>query len=135
MKVSNMKNTIIAAVLMAFAALAANAQEYETTGTRGKYTVARGYISASTTVRDVTINDNASYVWVGYRCGTAVSMTLLYKLADGTVVDSSSKACDTTQRWVSTTAPLAFERIAVSATTSVSTTAGGASATIIETKE
>ena len=68
---------------------------------------------------------------IGYRCGTLVSLTVQYKLDDGTVIDSQSVPCDTTQRSVSRTAPLLFDLVALSPTTAVSTTAGGASATVI----
>jgi hypothetical protein len=127
-------STFLATTAFVLVATAALAQTYDPSG-NAKFRVARGYISATSPVGDRIIQDPAADLWAYYRCGTAVSITFLKKLLDGTTLDSQAVACDTTSRAVSITAPVPFQMIAASATTAVSTTAGGVSITLIETKK
>lgn len=129
-----MKFTLLATTALAFIAAAALAQTYDVQGDKSGMTIARGRIDSGTTVTDQTIFDTRSDVWAGFRCGTGGSVTIVQKLADGTVVQSSaSQICDTTQRWVSATGPVPAQTISISPTTAVSTTTGGISATILQT--
>lgn len=110
------------------------AQSYDTQGDNRFYTISRGRLDNGTAVADRAFLDSRSDVSLGYKCGTAVSVTMLWKLTDGTVVSSTGPvACDTTQRWGVSTGPQAAQVVALSPTTTVSTTAGGVSATVIET--
>lgn len=125
---------LLATSALAFVAAAAIAQTYTTDGDSRFYTVSRGRLDNGTAVADRAFLDSRSDVSIGYKCGTAVSVTMLWKLADGTVVSSTGPvACDTTQRWGVSTGPQAAQVVALSPTTTVSTTAGGVSATVIET--
>jgi trehalose/maltose hydrolase-like predicted phosphorylase len=63
-----------------------------------------------------------------------LTRSFVWKLADGTVVSTTGPvACDSTQRWTTNNGPQFAQSVSVSPTTAVSTTAGGVSATVIET--
>jgi hypothetical protein len=130
-----MKNLILSVLGLVVLASTALAQTYTQTGTKGEFLVSRGYTSATSPVTDVEVENNNSDIYVNYRCGTNVSLSIIKKLADGTVLVTDAVACGTTPAQASYTGPLYFEKIAVSPTTAVSTTAGGVSTTVIETQE
>jgi uncharacterized protein YcfJ len=125
---------MLATVALASVAVAAIAQTYSTDGDNRYYTVSRGRLDATTTPADRAFLDSRSDVSVGYKCGTVTSTSLVWKLADGTVVSTTGPvACDSTQRWTTNNGPQFAQSVSVSPTTAVSTTAGGVSATVIET--
>ncbi|MGO6851601.1 hypothetical protein ACCS68_14495 [Rhizobium beringeri] len=125
---------LLAGVAMVALTSVVLAQSYDTQGDNRFYTISRGRLDNGTAVADRPFLDSRSDVSLGYKCGTAVSVTMLWKLADGTVVSSTGPvACDSTQRWGVSTGPQSAQVVALSPTTTVSTTAGGVSATVIET--
>lgn len=135
MKDITMKFANLAVLGALLAAGAANAQTYgEPTG-NSTFRVVRGYISGTSPVTDAPIRDAAADQYINVRCGTAASITLIQKLNDGTVMNSTAVPCDTTPRTTSWTAPIFFEAIAASPTTAISTTTGGASVTLVSTKK
>lgn len=133
--ISNTKAMLLASALAASASVAA-AQTYDTQGDKTTYSVSRGRLDNGTAVADRAFFDTRSDVYLGYKCGTAVSVTMLWKLTDGTVVSSTGPvACDSSQRFATNLGPQAAQAVALSPTTTVSTTAGGVSATVVESRK
>ncbi|MBY5698406.1 hypothetical protein [Rhizobium leguminosarum] len=126
---------MLATSALAAVAFAAIAQTYTNDGDKTTYSVSRGRLDNGTAVADRAFNDTRSDIYAGYKCGTAVSVSLLWRLADGTTVSASTVPCDTTQRFATNLGPQFAQSVAISPTTTVSTTAGGVSATIVETKK
>ena len=117
-----MKSKLLATALLAALSGGALAQTYDTDGDKTAYSVSRGRLDAGTAVANRAFFDTRSDIYVGYRCGSVVSVSILWKLADGTVISSTGPVpCDTTQRWANNTGPQAAQVVALSPTTTVST--------------
>lgn len=128
-----LSKTMLASSALVAMAGAALAQDFTTTG-NSTFRVARGYVTPTTTLQARPVRDTQADFWAYHVCGTAVSLSLIQRLSDGTTLASQTVACDTTARGVSFTAPVPFEAMLASPTTTVSATSG-VSLTYIETKK
>lgn len=132
-----------AGITSALIAAQAQAQQWTTTGNNGSVSASRTYlqnratvINSATTPTDLpTPNPNANVVVALKGSASTVSVTLLNKLSDGTVVGSQTVNVSNavTPTVVTFTAPLTFDAIAVSATAGFTGT-NNVSATVVQSQ-
>jgi hypothetical protein len=117
----------------ALLAASANVQVWPKPTTSGNFSARSApTINSSTAITPAPVRDTSAALDVLVTASAPTSMTLVQKLDNGLIVSASSVPVDTAPRTYRFVAPLGFQSIAISSTTSFTTVI--ASATIIQSK-